>query len=212
MPETINYKDIFVGINDEVLREIKAHSYTKTYEPGTVLFNEGDFVKHLPIVLSGSIKIVRESEDGKEIYLYTILPGESCLMSFLGAMSHEKSKVRAIVDEKAELLLIPSDIAAKWIDEYPSWNRFILQLYNKRLEELLDTVNAIAFQKMDQRILEALNRKYKTSGNKEISITHQQLADELGTHREVVSRLLKQLEKEKKVALSRNKITILSLV
>lgn len=203
-----NLKDIFIGINDELLRQIEEHSYTKTYEAGMVLFNEGDYVKNLPIVLSGSIKIVRESEDGKEIYLYSIRPGESCLMSFLGAISHEKSKVRAIVEEKSELLLIPSDIAAKWIDEYPSWNKFILQLYNKRLEELLDTVNAIAFQKMDQRILEALSRRYKATGNKEITVTHQQLADELGTHREVVSRLLKQLEKDKKVILSRNRITI----
>src|SRR5579859_2254234 len=115
------HKEIFAGISEELLKEIESHSSTKKYEAGTVLFNEGDFVKNLPIVLSGSIKIVRESEDGKEIYLYTITPGESCLMSFLGAMSHEKSKVRAIVDEKSELLLIPSDIAAKWIDEYPSW-------------------------------------------------------------------------------------------
>lgn len=206
------YKEIFTGVKDDVLKEIRAHSFTKTYEAGEILFNEGDLVKNLPIVLSGSIKIVRESEDGKEIYLYSIQPGESCLMSFLGAMSHEKSKVRAIVEEKSELLLIPSDIAAKWIDEYPSWNRFILQLYNKRLEELLDTVNAIAFQKMDQRLLDLLSRRQKASGSKEISVTHQQLADELGTHREVVSRLLKQLEKDKKLILGRNKITLLGLV
>lgn len=208
----VKYKEIFTGVSGELLKEIQDHSFTKIYETGEVLFNEGDFVKNLPIVLSGSLKIVRISEEGKEIYIYSIQPGESCLMSFLGAISHEKSKVRAVAEEKTELLLIPSDIAAKWIDQYPSWNRFILQLYNKRLEELLDTINAIAFQKMDQRLLELLLRRQKASGIKEITVTHQQLADELGTYREVVSRLLKQLEKNKKVQLGRNKITILGLV
>lgn len=199
---------IFQGLDEELLKQIETHSVIKTYLPGTVLFNEGDYIKNFPIVLSGSIKIVRDSEDGKEIYLYTIRPGESCLMSFHGVLNHENSKVRAIVEEKSDLLLIPSDIATRWVDEYPSWNRFIIQLYSKRLEELLDTVNAIAFQKMDQRIIDALIRRYKETGQKEIQITHHQLADELGTHREVVSRLLKQLEKEKKVVLARNKIII----
>lgn len=202
--------EIFQGLDDALLKQIEINSTIKTYVPGAVLFNEGDYVKYFPVVLSGSIKITRESEDGKEIYLYTIRPGESCLMSFQGVLNHENSKVRAVVEEPSDLLLIPSDIAARWVDEYPSWNRFVIHLYSKRLEELLDMVNAIAFQKMDQRIWDSLTRRYKEDGKKDIQVTHQQLADELGTHREVVSRLLKQLEKEKKVTLSRNKITILT--
>ncbi len=204
-------KQIFGDFNNEFQKQITANSVIKSFEPGTVIIKEGDYIKNFPIVLSGSIRVIRGSEDGKEIYLYSIKPGETCLMTFRGVLNNETSKITAVVEEKAELLLIPADVAARWIEEYPAWNRFIIQLYNKRLEEMLDTINAIAFQKMDQRIIEALERKSKESGSREVRVTHKELADELGTYREVISRLLKQLEKDKRVILGRNKITIINL-
>ena len=116
------------------------------------------------------------------------------------------------MEDKAEILMIPIEKANLLVQKFPTWNEFVLRLYNKRFEELLSVINAIAFQKIDQRILELLEKKRELSGSNEINSTHQQLADELGTAREVVSRLLKQLEKDKKITLSRNKITILALV
>ena|ERR1035437_1327025 len=198
---------------DSALRnELISLGTVKEMEAGTIMLNENANIKNIPIVLSGSVKVMREDEDGREILLYYIKPGETCIMSILGGINNETSKIKAIIEDKAEILMIPIEKANLLVQKFPAWNEFVLRLYNKRFEELLSVINAIAFQKIDQRILELLEKKRQLSGNNEINITHQQLADELGTVREVVSRLLKQLEKDKKIALSRNKITILNLV
>lgn len=201
------------GLMDQKLfNDLSTIATIKTFEPETVLMNEGDHIRNIPIVLKGSIRILQQDEDGKEILLYYIKPGESCIMSFLGAMHQGESKVKAVVEERAEVMLIPVNLSHDLITKYPAWVDFIFKLYNKRFEELLSVVNAIAFQKVDQRIVELLQKKYQLTGSKEITITHQQMADELGTAREVVSRLLKQLEKEKRISLGRNKITLLNVV
>ncbi|OFY85312.1 MAG: Crp/Fnr family transcriptional regulator [Bacteroidetes bacterium RIFCSPLOWO2_12_FULL_35_15] len=198
---------------DAALRnELISLGTVKEMEAGCTMLSENSYIKNIPIVLSGSVKVMREDEDGREILLYYIKPGETCIMSVLGGINNETSKIKAIVEDKAEILMIPIEKANLLVQKFPAWNEFVLRLYNKRFEELLSVINAIAFQKIDQRILELLEKKRELSGNNEINITHQQLADELGTAREVVSRLLKQLERDKKITLSRNKITILALV
>jgi len=199
-------------ISTTLLDRLKAEGTMKTFQPDSVIIEENDYIKNVPIVLSGSIKVFKQDEDGREILLYYINPGESCVMSFLGAACNGTSKIRAVVEDKAEVLILPVHKAIELIKDNPAWLEFIFQLYNKRFEELLDVVNAIAFTKVDQRLLEFLKKKAKMLDSNEINITHQQVADELGTAREVVSRLLKQLEKENKIALSRNKITLISLV
>ncbi len=198
---------------DPTLRnELTSLGTVKEMEAGCIMLNENSYIKNIPIVLSGSVKVMREDDDGREILLYYIKPGETCIMSVLGGINNETSKIKAIVEDKAEILMIPIEKANLLVQKFPAWNEFVLRLYNKRFEELLSVINAIAFQKIDQRILELLEKKRELSGSNEINITHQQLADELGTVREVVSRLLKQLEKDKKIALSRNKITLFTLV
>ena len=142
--------------------------------------------------------------------VYYIKPGESCVMSFLGATCSSTSKIKAVVEEQAEVLMLPVHKATELIRENPQWIEFIFSLYNKRFEELLSVVNAIAFQKADVRLWELLRTKTKMLRTMELNVTHQQIADELGTAREVVSRLLKQLEREDKISLGRNKIRILS--
>jgi CRP/FNR family transcriptional regulator, anaerobic regulatory protein len=201
-----------LNISNSLLERLKKEGSIKTFLPDAVIIEENDYIKNVPIVLSGSIKVFKQDEDGREILLYYINPGESCVMSFLGAACNGTSKIRAVVEDKAEVLILPVHKAIELIKDNPAWLEFIFQLYNKRFEELLDVVNAIAFTKVDQRLLDFLKKKVKMIGSNEISITHQQVADELGTAREVVSRLLKQLEKENKIALSRNKITLISLV
>jgi CRP/FNR family transcriptional regulator len=199
-------------LSTTLLDKLKAEGTVKTFQPDSVIIEENDYIKNVPIVLSGSIKVFKQDEDGREILLYYINPGESCVMSFLGAACNGTSKIRAVVEDKAEVLILPVHKAIELIKDNPAWLEFIFQLYNRRFEELLDVVNAIAFTKVDQRLLEFLKKKAKMLGSNEITITHQQVADELGTAREVVSRLLKQLEKENKIALSRNKITLTSLM
>lgn len=196
-------------ISDSLLEKLKSIGSIRRMVSDAVLMNEDDYIQAIPIVLNGSIKVLRTDEDGKEILLYYIKPGESCVMSFLGATCNERSKIKAIVDEPAEVLMLPISKAVELIRTFPEWIEFIFQLYNRRFEELLDVINAIAFQKVDERLWELLRKKSEMSKSKELTITHQQVADELGTAREVVSRLLKQLEKDKKISLSRNKITLL---
>lgn len=196
-------------ISDSLLVKLKSIGSMRRMAADAVLMNEDDYIQAIPIVLNGSIKVMRTDEDGKEILLYYIKPGESCVMSFLGATCNERSKIKAIVDEPAEILMLPISKAVELIRSAPEWIEFIFQLYNRRFEELLDVINAIAFQKVDERLWELLKKKSEMNKTKELAVTHQQIADELGTAREVVSRLLKQLEKSKKINLSRNKITIL---
>jgi len=186
-----------------------ASGQIKSFPAETIILDIQSYIKSIPIVLSGSIKVIKTDEDGQEILLYYIKPGESCIMSFLAGLHNDKSKIKAVVEEEAEILLIPIEKAGEWIKEFPEWTDFIFTLYQKRFEELLEVVNAVAFQKLDARLLNLLNQKADLFHSKEISITHQQLADELGTTREVVSRVLKQIEKSKLITLSRNKISLM---
>lgn len=198
------------SISNTLLDKLKKEGTIKTFSPDTVLIDENDYIKFVPIVLNGSIKVFKMDEDGREMLLYYIKPGESCVMSFLGATCNGTSKIKAVVEEEAEVLVLPVHKATDLIRENPQWIQFIFELYNRRFEELLTVVNAIAFQKVDVRLWELLKTKVKMLKTDELNMTHQQIADELGTAREVVSRLLKQLERDKKISLGRNKVKILA--
>ncbi|TSD64075.1 Crp/Fnr family transcriptional regulator [Inquilinus sp. KBS0705] len=188
--------------------ELRANSQLKTLPAETVMMQSNSYIRSIPVVLSGSMRVMRQDEDGREILLYYIKPGESCIMSFLAGIHEDTSKVKLVVEEDSEVLMLPIAKASEWIKVYPEWADFIFKLYHKRFEELLDVINAVAFQKLDDRIVTLLKRKASVYGSNEFSITHQQLAEELGTTREVISRLLKQMEKQELITLSRNKITL----
>lgn len=196
-------------ISKELLERLLKEGSVKTFSPDSVIIEEHDYIKNVPIVLSGSIKVFKLDEDGKEILLYYIRPGESCVMSFLGAACNGTSKIRAVVEEQAEVLILPVYKALDLVRDNPAWLEFIFQLYNRRFEELLSVVNAVVFQNVDDRLWDLLKTKVKMLNTTELVTTHQQLADELGTAREVVSRLLKQLERTNKILLGRNKIKVL---
>jgi CRP/FNR family transcriptional regulator, anaerobic regulatory protein len=189
--------------------EVSTYGQLKKFPAGSVIQQEDSYIKAIPLVLTGSLKVMRTDHDGHEILLYYITPGESCIMSFLGGIHNETSKVKAIVEEDAEILFIPVEKASEWVKKFPEWSDFIFKLYHKRFEELLTAVNAIAFQKLDTRLLQLIKQKVELYQSKEIKITHQQLAEELGTAREAVSRVIKQMENEGLVTLSRNKITLM---
>lgn len=193
----------------ELVEKLYQHSIRKVYEAGSVILNENASIRSIPIVARGTLKVVRTEADGKEILLYYIKAGESCIMSFLGGLHNETSKVKAEVEEEAEILFLPMEKVSLFIKEYPQWLDYIFRLYHKRFEELLESVNAIAFKKVDERLLALLNKKRELTGNSTIQITHEQLANELGTARAVVSRLLKQLEENGAVRLGRNKILLM---
>ncbi len=193
----------------ELVEKLYRYGVTKTYQEGDIILDENSSIRSIPIVMKGMMKVIRTEEDGREILLYYIKAGESCIMSFLGGMHNEKSIVKAEVEEDTEILFLPVDKVSLFIKEYPEWLDYIFRLYHKRFEELLDIINAIAFKKVDERLLNLLYKKSEILNSKTIVITHEQLANELGTARVVVSRLLKQLEDSGKLQLGRNKITIL---
>lgn len=193
----------------EMRDKIAEYSTVKQLKEGEVILNENAYIKVIPIVTKGSIRVMRTEEDGREILLYYIKAGESCIMSFLGGMHHETSKVKAVAEEDAEVLFLPIDKVSILIKEYPQWLDYIFRLYHKRFEELLEVVNAVAFKKMDERLLNLIRNKSELTHSSTIFVTHEQLANELGTARVVVSRLLKQLEENGMVQLGRNKISLL---
>lgn len=190
-------------------KEINTFGMIKSFTAGTIVVNLHAYIKSIPIVLSGSIKVVQTDEEGREMLLYYIKPGESCIMSILASRHNDQSKIKAIIEEDAELLLIPADKASEWIKQYPEWTDFIFTLYQKRFESLLEIVHTVSFQKADVRLINLLKQKSLLFHTKDILVTHQQLADELGFTRESVSRALKQMEREKLLTLSRNKISLM---
>ena len=193
----------------ELVEKLIKYSIRKNYDAGSIILNENSHIRSIPIVIKGSIKVIRTEEDGREILLYYIKAGESCIMSFMGTLHNETSKVKAEVEEDAEILFLPVDKVSLFIKEYPQWLDYIFRLYHMRFEELLDIVNAIAFKKVDQRLLSLLKKKEELTKSKTLNTTHEQLANELGTARVVVSRLLKQLEEEGVLQLGRNKIILM---
>ena len=183
--------------------------YIKSFLDGEIILNENAYIKAIPIVISGSVKVMRTDEDGREILLYYIKAGESCIMSFLGGMHQDTSKIKAVAEGNAEILFIPMDKIGRLLKDFPEWLDYIFKLYHKRFEELLEVVNAVAFKKMDERLLNFIQKKCELTDSKILNITHEQIANELGTARVVISRLLKQMEDENLVILGRNKVTLI---
>jgi len=205
--ETLNDIAEFKSSPD-LVEKLYKYGIHKTYPAGSIILNENASIRSIPIVMKGTLKVIRMEDDGREILLYYIKAGESCIMSFLGGLHNETSKVKAEGDEDAEILFLPVEKVPQFIKEYPGWLDYIFRLYHKRFEELLEIVNAIAFKKVDERLLNLLKKKSEIHASNVLPVTHEQLANELGTARVVVSRLLKQLEENGIVRLGRNKITL----
>ncbi|UFH31592.1 Crp/Fnr family transcriptional regulator [Chryseobacterium sp. C-71] len=194
--------------SSDLVEKLYQNGFIKKYQQGDIILDENASIRAIPIVMKGMMKVIRTEEDGREILLYFIKAGESCIMSFLGGIHDEKSILKAEIEEESEILFLPVEKASLFMKDYPEWVDYIFRLYHKRFEELLDIINAIAFKKVDERLLQLLEKKSEISQSKTIVTTHEQLANELGTARVVVSRLLKQLEDAGKLKLGRNKIVL----
>jgi CRP/FNR family transcriptional regulator len=175
---------------------------------GESIMEPGQFIKMVPILLEGSLKVLRLDEEGKELLLYYIDPGETCALSLTCCSSTRPSEIRAIAEEDSVLLNIPVAIHERWTEEFRQWKDYVADSYRIKFQELLKTLDAVAFKRMDERLMRYLVTKMKQLKTNELSITHQEIANELGTSREVISRLLKQLEKKRWIELGRNVIYI----
>lgn len=179
-----------------------------SFRAGESIMDPGQFVKFIPIVLEGSIKVIRTDETGKELFLYYLEPGQTCALSLTCCSASRPSEIKALAEEDTMILGIPVDLHEKWMDDYRQWKEYISSTYQSRFQELLEALDAVAFKKLDQRLMRYLSTKMKQQKATELQITHQEIATEMGTSREVISRLLKQLEKRKWIELGRNVIYI----
>lgn len=201
-------KRILSKLSPALIQEIEEESSTMDVPSNTEILREGQYVKVIPIVITGLIKVFSRYEE-KELLLYYIKPEESCIMSFAASLNNEPSKVFAVAEEDSTVLLLPVDKVAKWTKQFPDINNLFYQQYNLRYSELLTTINHLLFNKLDVRVLGFLQERSKLTGTKELKISHRQIASELGTAREVVSRILKKLEAENHLKQHSNYIEIL---
>jgi CRP/FNR family transcriptional regulator len=178
------------------------------FSAGTTIMDVGQYVKIVPLVIEGSIKVSREDENGHELFLYYLQSGETCSMSFTCCMMNKKSEIRTIAEENTRMIGIPIRYVDEWMSKYQSWKNFVMQTYDQRMMELVRTIDSIAFQHMDERLLNYLHKKAQAIHSKVINATHQEIAYDLNASREAVSRLLKQLENEGQLKLGRNKIEL----
>ena len=185
----------FKYLGQDLVAALVAESDIKIFSTNTELIREGQYVKYIPIVLSGLVKVYTQFEE-KELLLYYIKPEQSCIMSFSSCINNDKSKIFAITEEESIVLLIPSDKVAKWVIDFPNINLLFYKQYDLRYSELVDTIHQMLYYKLDKRLLDYLTERIKVTGKNPIKISHKEIANDLGTAREVVSRLIKKFEKQ----------------
>lgn len=198
-------------LEDALLQEMVKVGQFRHVKAGEALMDYNETITAMPMLLSGSLKIIREDKDGNELLLYYLESGDTCAMSFTCCMGQKKSQIRAVAEKDSELLLIPSEYLDKWLLEYPSWKSYVFESYHTRLDEFLEAIDALAFMKLDERLLKYLRDKAMVTGSTELQATHQEMAYDLNTSRVVVSRLLKQMEKEGVIKMHRNKVELIKL-
>ncbi len=206
MKEIVRLRFNFLG--KELLDEMLSVSEIVNFESGTSLVQEGQFVKVIPIVLNGLVKVFTRYEE-KEMLLYYIKPDESCIMSFSSAIHNSKSKIYAITESNSDILLVPSSKVTQWIKDFPSINILFYNQYDLRYSEMLDTIKHLIYDKLDKRVLDYLIEKKHLLQINPVKVSHKEIANDLGTAREVVSRIVKKLENDKVLLQHHDSIEIL---
>lgn len=180
-----------------------------SFQKNDIIIDVGQKLEYIPLLLNGNIKILREDKNGEELLIYVLEYGDTCAMSLTCCMSKSASKIRAVADDNIEVIMIPIENMQLWFHTNESWRNFILESYQTRFDEMLETIDTIAFMKMDERLYKYLTDKVKLTSSTLLDISHQDIAEDLHTSRVVISRLLKQLENEQKIVLGRHKIEVL---
>jgi CRP/FNR family transcriptional regulator len=196
---------------DALINEILAVGTFKEVPAGFKLIEIGSYIKGIPLLISGVIKILREDQDGDELLLYYLEQGETCSMTLSCCMGHTKSEIRALAETDTKLIMVPIQKMELWTSKYQSWRNFVFNSYHSRMNEMLQTLDSIAFNNMDERLLLYLREKVRVNNNKIIRNTHQEIAYDLHSSRVVISRLLKKLENLDRIILHRNYIKVLHL-
>ena len=193
-------------LEEKLIDEIAAVSLLRDFKQDDVLIDFGDYIKKMPLLITGAIKILREDFDEGELLLYFIEKGDTCAMTMACCMGETKSEIKAVAETNGTVIMIPIYKMEEWLGKYKSWRAYVFNSYNNRLKEMLTAIDNLAFMNMDERLLKYLYEKVKINQSKEIHNTHQEIAYDLHTSRVVISRLLKALENEGRIKLHRASI------
>ncbi|WP_026755528.1 Crp/Fnr family transcriptional regulator [Sediminibacter sp. Hel_I_10] len=201
-----NYGSLF---EPALIDEINKVGLLLEVPEGEDLIRPGQYIKSMPLLLSGSIKIMRPDSEGDELLLYHIEKGDTCAMTMTCCLGHTKSEIHAVAETSAKLLMIPIAKMEEWSSTYKSWRNFVFNSYHARMMEMLESIDNIAFNNMDERLENYLDQKIKILNSKHIYTTHKDIASDLHTSRVVISRLLKKMEKDHKIKLHRSFVEVL---
>jgi len=204
-----NYNSIF---EKKLIDEIVEVGSLQSLKNGEILIDIDDEMTHIPLLINGVVKIMRADESGDDIVLYYLEKGDTCAISFVNCINRSKSMFKGIVKKDMEGIFIPVCLIDDWLKKYESWRHFIIDSYHLRLMEMVESIDRLAFLKLEERVYKYLNDKVAIEKDNTLIITHQEIADDINTSRVVVSRLLKRLENEGKIAIRRNKIILEDLL
>jgi CRP/FNR family transcriptional regulator, anaerobic regulatory protein len=197
-------------LEPKLIEEIRTLGNIHTFKEGEIIMDYGKKIRFMPLVLSGTIKVLKRDEDGKEILLYYLGSNESCAMAYACCMEDKKSEIKAVAEDEVKVVSIPHEKLDEWLMKYSSWKSYIFGSFTLRFNELLKSFENVAFKKLDDRLVGYLKDKARLMGKNTLQLSHSKIAEELGSSRVVISRLLKQLENDKKLLLYRNEIKLLT--
>lgn len=198
--------EVFPGFSRNLIEDIERSAEVRSYAAGETIMRTGQYIKSTMLLMSGSIKIYREDEEGNEFFMYYLHPGQACAISMICAARSEASQVMSKAVEDSEVLMIPLEQMEKWMAGEKSWYEFVIETYRDRFEEVLSVLDSVAFRGMDERLEFYLKKHTETTGSKMILLSHQEIASDLNSSREVISRLLKKMEQRGMVKLHRNQV------
>lgn len=194
----------------KLLEEFKSIAKEVSVKAGDVILDYGQIVRSMPIIASGTVKVSRMDDQGREILLYYVNAKESCAMTFTCCMEQFPSEIKAIAEDDVVMLAVPITVMDEWLMKYSTWKSFVMGTIRDRFNEMLNTIDQIAFQKLDERLKYYLQQKAKHTGSKLLNLSHEEIARDLATSRVVISRLLKKLENDDLLLLYRNQIKLLN--
>ena len=201
----------FPQFEDKLKERIASVATIRNYSRDEVMMYSGRFFKSTMLMVGGRVKLYRESTDGKEFFMYYIEAGNACALSMICAARNQASEITAVAVEDTQVIQVPLELMDELMREYKSWYYFVLETYRSRFEELLIVIDQVAFKHMDERLENYLFRQFTELNTRNLDITHQQIANDLNSTREVVSRLLKKMEQSGKIKLHRNEIELINL-
>ena len=207
----MDWKKLFQQFEPELLEILDKNAIERSFHAGEEIVRTGQYIKSTVLVLSGRIKIYRQNDEGSEFLIYYLGPGEACAISLICALQSQTSEITAKAVEDTEVLMLPVQLMDDLMIKFKSWSHFVIQTYRYRFDEMLTVIDNIAFKNMDERLEFYLKRSKTDSGKLILNLTHQQIADDLNSSREVISRLLKKMEQLGKIKLNRNSIEIIHL-